>query len=146
MRDIYAERRDQVRLRHMDDFGYFPLDPKLRFLHQTWRGCIAGRELIGIRSNGDVMGCLSMADEFVEANVRVVSLREIWESGRYFQRLRHKQDELYGECARCPWALECRAGCSAIAWSATGSLGCNSHCIRSLETEAILEQTTACAD
>ncbi|MBN1611534.1 MAG: radical SAM protein [Polyangiaceae bacterium] len=140
MREVYVHRRGQVRLRHMDDFGYFPLDPKLRFLHQTWQGCIAGRELIGVRSNGDVMGCLSLGDEFVEANLRTVPLRELWQSGRYFRQLRHKEELLHGECAACPWALECRAGCSAIAWSATGSLGCNSHCLRSLETEAILKQ------
>jgi radical SAM protein with 4Fe4S-binding SPASM domain len=136
MRAICVDRRPEVRLRHMDDFGYFPLDPKLRFLHQTWHGCIAGQALVGVRSNGDVLGCLSLADEFVEANLRQVTLREIWESGRYFSRLRHKA--LAGECASCPCAAECRAGCSAIAWSATGSLGHNTHCLRSLETEAIL--------
>ncbi len=38
MRDIYVERHRGVRLRHMDDFGYFPIDPKLRFLYETWRG------------------------------------------------------------------------------------------------------------
>jgi radical SAM protein with 4Fe4S-binding SPASM domain len=139
MRAIYVDRRPEVRLRHMDDFGYFPLDPKLRFLHQTWHGCIAGQKLVGVRSNGDLLGCLSLGDEFVEANVRRVRLREVWQSGQYFGRLRHKENALEGECAACPCAAECRAGCSAIAWSATGSLGHNTHCLRSLETEAILD-------
>jgi radical SAM protein with 4Fe4S-binding SPASM domain len=142
MRSIFVDRRHEVRLRHMDDFGYFPLDPKLRFLHQTWHGCIAGQALVGVRSNGDVLGCLSLGDEFVEANLRRVTLREIWESGRYFARLRHKQDALEGECATCACRAECRAGCSAIAWSATGSLGHNTHCLRSLETEAILRDAS----
>ena len=41
MRAVYANRRETLHLQWMDDFGYFPLDPKLRFLHQTWHGCIA---------------------------------------------------------------------------------------------------------
>ncbi len=143
MREVYVRRLGEVRLRHMDDFGYFPLDPKLRFLHETWHGCIAGRELIGVRSNGDVLGCLSLADEFVEANLRQVPLRELWGSGQFFTRLRRKEESLKGECAICPYAAQCRAGCSAIAWSATGSLGCNTHCLRSLESEAILNAINA---
>ena len=138
MRDVYVNRSGTFRLRHMDDFGYFPLDPKLRFLHQTWHGCIAGLELIGVRSNGDVLGCLSLGDDFVEANVRREPLREIWERDRYFGRFRRKEELLRGECARCAYALECRAGCTSIAWSATGTVGCNPYCIRSLETEEIL--------
>jgi len=140
MRDVFVHRRDAVRLRPMDDFGYFPLDPALRFLHETWRGCIAGVELIGIRANGDVEGCLSLGDDFVEANLRREPLREIWTSGRYFQRFRRKADLLTGACARCPHALVCRAGCSAMAYSATGSIGCNPYCIRALETESVLAQ------
>ncbi len=138
MRDVYVHRRETLHLQWMDDFGYFPLDPKLRFLHQTWRGCIAGVELIGVRSNGDVLGCLSLGDDFVEANLRAEPLEEIWESDRYFQRFRKKETLLTGYCARCSYARECRAGCTAIAHSATGSIGCNPYCIRSLESQDIL--------
>jgi len=137
MRECFVNRTG-LRLRHMDDFGYFPLDPALRFLHETWRGCIAGIELIGVRSNGDILGCLSMGDDFVEANLRREPLREIWESERYFSRFRRKGELLSGECARCAFSKECRAGCSSIAWSATGSLGSNPYCIRSLETQDAL--------
>jgi len=138
MRDAYVGRRETLGLSYMDDFGYFPLDPALRFLHQTWNGCIAGRELIGVRSNGDVLGCLSLGDEFVEGNLRETALEELWGSGRFFGRFRRKEALLAGECARCPFAKRCRAGCSAIAWSATGGLGENPYCIRSLEVEGIL--------
>jgi radical SAM protein with 4Fe4S-binding SPASM domain len=146
MRDVFVHRRDSVRLRHMDDFGYFPLDPALRFLHQTWAGCIAGVELIGVRANGDVEGCLSLGDDFVEANLRREPLREIWQSGRYFQRFRRKEELLTGACARCPHASVCRAGCTAIAYSATGDIGCNPYCIRALETEAILHDVTGASE
>ena len=139
MRDVFVDRSDTFQLRHMDDFGYFPLDPKLRFLHETWSGCIGGIELIGVRSNGDVLGCLSLGDDFVEANLRRERLEDIWRSDRYFQRFRRKEDLLTGQCARCPYALQCRAGCTSIAYSATGAVGCNPYCIRALETEQIVK-------
>jgi radical SAM protein with 4Fe4S-binding SPASM domain len=139
MRDVFATRDTDLRLLPMDDFGYFPLDPVLSFLHRTWGGCIAGVELIGIRSNGDVLGCLSLGDDFVEANLREDSLAEIWNSGRYFACFRDKAARLHGHCARCAYAVECRAGCSAMAYGATGSLGCNPYCIRHLETREILD-------
>jgi radical SAM protein with 4Fe4S-binding SPASM domain len=126
----------------MDDFGYFPLDPALRFLHQTWHGCIAGRSLIGIRSNGDLLGCLSLGDGFIEGNLRQTSLRELWSSPTAFPRLRHKEYQLTGACAACPFASECRAGCTGIAQSATGDIGCNPYCIRAMETEEILATLT----
>jgi len=138
MRDVFAGDRESLRLRHMDDFGYFPLDPALRFLHETWNGCVAGVELIGVRSNGDVLGCLSLGDDFVEANLRREPLAEIWTSDRYFGRFRRKEELLTGRCAACGFAARCRAGCTAIACSATGDIGCNPYCIRSLETDEVL--------
>lgn len=138
MRDLFVNKADTFRLRHMDDFGYFPLDPALRFLHETWRGCIAGLELIGVRSNGDVLGCLSLGDDFVEANLRETPLEEIWTSGNSLQRFREKEENLTGECAKCAFSHECRAGCTSIAYSATGSIGCNPYCIRSMEIQEAL--------
>ncbi|MBW2455989.1 MAG: SPASM domain-containing protein, partial [Deltaproteobacteria bacterium] len=138
LRGLFVTKGDTLRLCPMDDFGYFPLDPALRFLHETWAGCIAGRQLVGIRSNGDVLGCLSLADDFVEANVRRRPLGAIWRDPGSFASLRAKERGLTGHCARCPHGAECRAGCSAMAYSATGSLGENPYCIRQLETERIL--------
>ena len=109
-----------------------------------WLGCRAGLEVLGIESNGDVKGCLSLSSglngrtDFVEGNLRETPLVELWRSGRYFVRFRDQQARLHGHCARCAYARECRAGCSAVAYSATGSLGCNPYCIRHLETQQIL--------
>lgn len=130
--------RPTLHLRTMDDVGYFPLDPALRFLHQLWQGCIAGRRLVGVRSNGDVLGCLSLGDDFVEANLRRRSLEDIWRDGGSFSRLRRKEEALSGACAHCAFAAECRAGCTAMAYSITGGVGCNPYCIRALETDDIL--------
>ncbi len=138
LRDLFVTKGESLRLCPMDDFGYFPLDPALRFLHQSWAGCIAGRQLVGIRSDGDVLGCLSLADDFVEANLRRRPLSDIWQDPDAFASLRSKERRLTGHCARCPHGAECRAGCSAMAYSATGSLGENPYCIRQRETEQIL--------
>ncbi len=138
MRDTIVDRPD-VHLCHMDDFGYFPMDPALQFLHQEWHGCIAGLELIGIRSNGDLLGCLSLGDEFIEANIRTEPLASIWQNERYFSRFRKKEDLLTGACAKCAYARECRAGCTSIAYSATGNVGSNPYCIRSFEVEDALD-------
>lgn len=137
IRDVIVNR-PTLHLMPMDDFGYFPLDPALRFLHPRWDGCIAGRRLVGVRSDGDVLGCLSLGDAFVEANLREEPLRKIWQSETSFARLRNKEKELTGACARCAYAMECRAGCTGIAQSATGGIGFNPYCIRALETEDIL--------
>jgi len=142
MRDLFVNRADSLRLRHMDDFGYFPLDPALQFLHEAWRGCIAGLELIGVRSNGDVLGCLSLGDDFVEANLRETPLEEIWASESGFRRFRKKEEMLTGECAKCAFRAGCRAGCTSIAYSATGGTGCNPYCIRSMEIEETLASLT----
>lgn len=138
MKDVYLNRKS-LHIRHMDDFGYCPIDPALQFIHKTFKGCIAGKELIGVRSNGDLSGCLSLGDEFIEVNLRDVPLKDIWISDQYFRRTRYKEAYLRGHCRRCPFARNCLAGCTSIAFSATGTVGYNPYCIRSLETESILK-------
>ena len=129
-----------LKLMTMDDFGYFSMSPKLRFTHQLFSGCPAGTRVLGIRSNGDVLGCLSLGDEFVEANLRQVPLEEIWISGKYFTRFREKAKHLTGHCAKCAFAERCKAGCSAQAISGTGTLGENLFCVRRLEEKQLLDE------
>ena len=131
--------RPGLRLRHMDDFGYCPIDPTLRFLHQTWKGCIAGRELIGVRSDGRIMGCLSLGDGFEVADLRTRSLDSIWHSDDCFEPFRNKEKYLSGDCLGCPAGAECRAGCTSIAMSATGEIGNNPYCIRLMESKRIVD-------
>ena len=129
----------RLKIMTMDDFGYFAITPKLRFMHQMWDGCSAGRHAIGIRSNGDVLGCLSLGDDFIEANLLETPLAEIWNSGRYFQRFRQKEDLLCGQCAKCTFGKRCKAGCTAMAISSTDTIGDNNYCVRRLEEKRILQ-------
>ncbi|MBR4616378.1 MAG: radical SAM protein [Kiritimatiellae bacterium] len=129
----------RLNIRTMDDFGYFPLTPDLAFLCQIWDGCPAGRRVIGVRANGDVLPCLSLGSEFVEDNIRRRTLACIWRDPNSFARFRNKTDrDLTGKCAKCPMAGKCRAGCSAAAISTSGRLSETCFCIRQLETARIL--------
>ncbi|HCF61418.1 MAG TPA: hypothetical protein DFS52_25900 [Myxococcales bacterium] len=139
MRAVWTARWGTLRLSPMDDFGYHPLDATLASMCGSWRGCMAGREVLGIRSNGDVLGCLSLGDGFVEANLRLEPLERIWRSETLFSRFRRKRELLTGECAHCAHGSDCLAGCSAMA-SSLGELGCNPYCIRSIETERLLQE------
>jgi len=131
------DRYGELKIMVMDDFGYFPLTPKLRFLCQRWDGCPAGRRVIGVRANGDILPCLSLGSEYVEDNLRRRPLKDIWYDGASFPRFRKKATRLTGRCAKCPMAKRCKAGCTAMAVSQTGTMTETSFCIRQLESELI---------
>jgi len=122
---------ETLKLQLMDDFGYHALDPTFKFINQLWSGCQAGKRTIGIRSNGDVLGCLSLGDAFIEANCRAVPLEEILLSGKYFSRFAKRK--LQGQCAFCPVANDCGAGCTAMAFHADTGCYDNPFCIRKTE-------------
>lgn len=136
--DALFDLHDRLRLLVMDDFGYFPLTPKLRFLCQRWDGCPAGRRVIGIRANGDVLPCLSLGSDFVEANLRRRPLKKIWNDSKSFPAFRHKTTHLTGVCAKCPMAKRCKAGCTAEAISNSGVPTENRFCVRRLESAEIV--------
>lgn len=130
-------RRMDLKLSTMDDFGYYPLLPAPRGLN-NWAGCQAGISILAIRSNGDVLPCLSLGDPFVVANVRKETLAEIWASEVHFERFRHKQRYLKGACAVCEARERCRGGCSEIAWSVTGNIFEDPYCLRTMERARLL--------
>jgi len=97
----------------------------------VWPGCQAGLRTLAIDSTGGVKGCTTLADEFVTASLRERTLEEIWADDACFPYTRDWDREvLGGGCARCPMADTCRAGCPAVAYGATGSVGMNPYCLR----------------
>ena len=137
--DALYDLHGRLKLQVMDDFGYFPMTPKLRFICQRWGGCQAGKSVIGIRANGDVLPCLSLGGQYVEANLRKIPLLDIWRNPDSFSMFRNKISQLTGKCAMCPFGEECKAGCSAMALSQTGMLTETTFCVRQLEQEHILK-------
>ena len=133
--ELYGER---LKLLTMDDFGYFPMSSHFQNVCNFWGGCQAGRRVIGIRANGDVLPCLSLGDRFISANLRTRPLVEIWRDPSSFPGFRDQPECLTGKCARCPFASTCRAGCHAMAFSQTGTLTETTFCLRQVEQDRIL--------
>ncbi len=100
-----------------------------------WIGCTAGCHVLGIESNGNVKGCLSLpsamnnVDAFVEGNIRERPLREIWRDRQSFAYNRQfSLEQLSGFCKTCEYAEICRGGCSWTAFAYTGSRYENRYC------------------
>ncbi len=100
-----------------------------------WIGCRAGCQVIGIESNGNVKGCLSLPsarhgkDLFLEGNLRQASLDEIWRrEGAFAYNREFKEGQLEGFCAVCRYRDICRGGCSWTAYSHTRNRFDNPYC------------------
>ena len=116
-----------------DNMGYYG---KLPIREKSWKGCFAGRHLIGIDADGAVKGCLSLPREFVEGNIREEPLIRIWEDVNRFKYNRYfKPEDLCGHCAGCPKGDPCRAGCVVTAYSATGNRFDNPYCLYRVENQ-----------
>ena len=77
-----------------------------------WVGCQAGYSVLGIQSNGNIKGCLTLPDEFVEGNVRNQDLKEILSNAQAFSYNRKfEKKNLKGYCRNCDLAMECKGGC-----------------------------------
>ena len=106
-----------------------------------WRGypylgCYAGCRVIGIESNGNIKGCLSMPEEFVEGNIRKRPLKEIWFDMSLFSYNRQfSPDKAGGFCKECPYLKRCRCGCSTTAIGASGSRFNNPYCLYRIEMD-----------
>ena len=91
--------------------------------------CGAGIDLVGIHSNGDVAGCLSMMnDDYIEGNIREKNIKDIWLNEDAFSYNR-KPDGITGNCAGCDQADACRAGCKSMN-IALGHPNESPYCIR----------------
>ncbi len=121
------------------DIGYFG-EPEERLRDPNdpipfWTGCPAGCSVIGIESNGNIKGCLSLPsarndeDVFVEGNIRERALADIWRGENAFSYNRQFTTEnLGGFCKTCDYAEVCRGGCTWTSFSQNKLLKDNQHC------------------
>lgn len=135
--------RPRLRLLTMDDVGYHAMTNKYIGICLPWNGCLAGRRVIGIRANGDVLPCLSLGSRFVEDNLLKRPLEDIWRDPTSFPGFRDSPEALTGKCKMCPHALTCRAGCHAMAYSLTQTLTENTFCVRQLEVEHFISEVAS---
>jgi hypothetical protein len=132
-----------IRVSVGDSIGYYgPHDLAMRGRGwrggrpESWQGCQAGMQAIGIESDGGVKGCLSLQareddgpDPFREGSVRDRSLAELWfRAGAFAYNREFDPASLTGGCRRCTKAAVCRGGARCVAAAATGRLGEDPYC------------------
>lgn len=150
--DFYQLAKYMVDFRQQDDvkvvtchnIGWFTsFEPLLR--DHPFTGCVAGRYAVGIESDGDIRGCLSIMgdpDANVEGNVRERSLIDIWNDPNAFTAFRdRKVEDLTGFCAKCEYNDLCRGGCSSVAYSTIKRFTENPMCLHKYEVENGIEYT-----
>ncbi len=100
-----------------------------------WVGCRAGCQVLGIESNGNIKGCLSLPSaanrvfDFIEGNLRDRSLAELWcDDDAFAYNRQFTVDQLTGFCRTCRYNDICRGGCAWTAHSHTGSRFENPFC------------------
>jgi radical SAM protein with 4Fe4S-binding SPASM domain len=128
-------RADGIVLTPGNNLGYFgPEETQLRSIGagdgDHWRGCQAGRFVMGIESHGAIKGCPSLQPAYIAGTVRERSLRALWAPGTgplAYTRTR-SVDDLWGFCRTCPFAATCMAGCTFTAHSVFGRPGNNPYC------------------
>jgi radical SAM protein with 4Fe4S-binding SPASM domain len=132
--EILAESRrmrsENPRTDPADCIGYFT-DIERDLRPSPWPGCQAGLRTIGIQSNGNIKGCLSLLDDiFIEGNIRDQSLSEIWDRpGAFAYNREFTADMLEGMCAGCEHGERCAAGCTGVSHSISGSFYNAPYCI-----------------
>lgn len=122
-----------------DTIGYYSKKEILsrRMAYQSdaypvWAGCMAGIHTMGIRHNGDVVGCLSIRDvRFTEGNIRERSIIDMWNDGESFAwRRQFKPGEMTGYCKSCVYVERCLGGCSNLRLCTKGSIyQSNDYCM-----------------
>ena len=101
----------------------------------VWIGCRAGCQVIGIESNGNVKGCLSLPSarhgqhRFVEGNLREARLPELWSrAGAFTLNRTFRPEQLGGFCAACRYRDICRGGCAWTAYDPSSDRFDNRYC------------------
>ena len=99
-----------------------------------WEGCQAGMTTLSIKSNGDVIGCLSIPDEYIEGNSIEKSISEIWNNPDSFAYNRKfKKEDLGENCKNCKYGEICGGGCMGMSLSLTGKPHNDPYCYYKIE-------------
>ena len=95
-----------------------------------FRGCQAGRYVMGIESDGAVKGCPSLQTHaYVGGKLREQSLEAIWQDSPELSFTRSRTiDDLWGYCRSCVFAEDCLGGCSFTSHALFGRPGNNPYC------------------
>ncbi|MGA7744147.1 MAG: radical SAM protein [Polyangia bacterium] len=138
--ELCRARDSRIAIYASDHVGYFGMPERDLRTGDTsmpfWLGCRAGCHVLGIESNGNVKGCLSLPSQvqgesrFVEGNLRQSSLRDIWNrKGGFAYNREFRVEQLGGFCAVCRFRDICRGGCTWTMYAESPTLATgNPHC------------------
>ena len=124
------------------DMGFNSMLMKNITLQNKWRGCEAGISVLGIRSNGDILGCLAVNDDkFIEGNIRESSISDIWNNPKGFSYTRNFKLEDAGEsCSGCEFLADCKGGCNEMSLMKTGKTHNDPYCFCKIEQRLFKEE------
>jgi radical SAM protein with 4Fe4S-binding SPASM domain len=117
-------------------FGYHSNTLPCLGLYPEWIGCQAGISILSIRSNGDITGCLSISDKYIEGNIRNRSIIDIWNDPDSFSYNRKFDVKDLGEnCKGCKFGVSCKGGCMGLSRSFTDNPHNDPYCFYKIEKE-----------
>jgi len=117
-----------------ENIGYYGCKGSDLLDGNPYFGCYAGLRIAGIESNGNIKGCLSMPQEFVEGNIRESSFTEIWnDPDKFAYNRKFNQDTAKGACHDCRYLPLCRGGCATTSYSQTNCRADNPYCMYQIE-------------
>ncbi len=124
----------KIFIRGAHNFGFYSKYIPMLGSSTDWKGCWAGKRILGIQSDGGIKGCLTLSDDFIEGNIRDKDILEIWHDPNTFLYNRNfKMDDLGENCRDCMHGKECKGGCTAKSESLTSSLHNDRHCFYRIE-------------
>ncbi|MFW9770718.1 MAG: radical SAM protein [Candidatus Thorarchaeota archaeon] len=120
-------------------FGYFSnMLPEVGL--EPWIGCQAGKSVLGIQSNGNIKGCLTLPNEFIEGNIRTSNLSDIVNcriDSDYYNYIQKTDSKDY--CFTCKMFKKCNGGCLGT------KIALNSlyapYCLRAIEDDLFSDQS-----
>lgn len=136
-RNMYSQKRLPIIGAH--SIGYNSKILRNTMLMPLWKGCQAGISTFGILSDGGVIGCMSLPDNFVEDNIKNRDIKEIWNDPEMFSYNRKFTiDDLNGDCKNCKHGKICKGGCLTVSSALTGKNHNDPYCLYLIEKEKIL--------
>jgi radical SAM protein with 4Fe4S-binding SPASM domain len=122
--------------------GYHSQVLRNTMVSPVWKGCQAGISVLGIESNGNIKGCLSLPESFVEGNIRQRPLADIWNDPHCFSYTRHcTTTDIGSHCADCRYNMTCKGGCTTVSSSLTGAPHNDPYCLFSIEKKMTVKQS-----
>ena len=130
----YQKHSDEISVDVGENLGYYGCQGMELWQNTPYFGCYAGTRVVGIESNGNVKGCLSMPEDYIEGNIRNSSFTEIWNNPEGFAYNRKfTKDTASGYCHECKYLPMCRGGCATTSFSASNCRADNPYCTYRIE-------------